>query len=71
MSWLAAAAVAVPVVVTKGILTVRSRGRKDSSDSDRCAYHWQQVPSSSDGSRRLLYLAIASALHNEPILDCA
>jgi len=53
MSWLAAAAVAVPVVVTKGILTVRSRGRKDSSESDRCAYHWQQVPSSSGGSRRL------------------
>lgn len=35
MSWLAAAAVAVPVAVTKGILTVRSRSKKDSSDTDR------------------------------------
>jgi hypothetical protein len=35
MSWIAAAAVAVPVAVTKGILTVRSRGKKDSSETER------------------------------------
>lgn len=35
MSWLAAAAVAVPVAVTKGILTVRSRRGKKDSESDR------------------------------------
>jgi hypothetical protein len=30
-----AAAVAVPVVITKGILNARSRGRRDASDSER------------------------------------
>lgn len=34
-SWLAAAAVAVPVAVTKGILTVRSRNKKDSSETEK------------------------------------
>jgi hypothetical protein len=33
MSWLAAAAVAVPVVVTKGILSIRSRGQGADSDA--------------------------------------
>lgn len=41
-SWLAAAAVAVPVVVTKSILTVRSRNKKDSSETDRLVFEQQQ-----------------------------
>lgn len=61
MSWLAAAAVAVPVAVTKGILTVRSRSNKDTSDTDRlvtavtgqqqqCLQHPQRALSLSDSS---------------------
>ena len=35
LPWVAAAAVAVPVVITKGILNARSRHKRDGSDTER------------------------------------